>query len=103
MEHLIKTNGENGVLLNDTTSNETSGGIWKKTIYRGVGETVPLNSVVRIHYNAYFELNDEPYDSTVSFILHCYFYNLNKLIDKFSIYDVNPMNFNWEDLMFYPV
>jgi hypothetical protein len=68
MQHLIKTNGNDGVPLSGVPSSEAAGGIWKQVIYAGVGETPPLGSTVRIHYNAYFELNDEPYDSTVSFI-----------------------------------
>lgn len=67
MQHLIKTNGEDGTPLNGVPSSEATGGIWKQVIYTGVGETPPLGSTVRVHYNAYFELNDEPYDSTVSF------------------------------------
>ncbi|CAF1001523.1 unnamed protein product [Rotaria sordida] len=64
MQHLIKTNGDDGIPLNGIPSSEAAGGIWKQIIYSGVGETPPLGSTVRIHYNAYFELNDEPYDST---------------------------------------
>ncbi|CAF1939492.1 unnamed protein product [Rotaria magnacalcarata] len=64
MQHLIKTNGDDGTPLNGVPSSEAAGGIWKQIIYDGVGETPPLGSTVRIHYNAYFELNDEPYDST---------------------------------------
>ncbi|UJR10438.1 hypothetical protein I4U23_014642 [Adineta vaga] len=64
MKHLIKTNGHDGVPLDGIPSSEAAGGIWKKVIYEGVGETPSLGSTVRVHYNAYFELNDEPYDST---------------------------------------
>lgn len=64
MQHLVKTNGQDGVPLEGIPSSEAVGGIWKQVIYAGVGETPPLGSTVRIHYNAYFELNDEPYDST---------------------------------------
>ena len=67
MEHLIKTNGHDGVSLKDGTNENVLGGIWKQIIYAGVGETPPLGSSVRVHYNVYFELNDEPYDSTVRF------------------------------------
>ena len=68
MQHLVKTNGYDGVPMNSIPNSKAAGGIWKQVIYVGVGETVPIGSTVRIHYNAYFELNDEPYDSTVSFI-----------------------------------
>ncbi|CAF0848699.1 unnamed protein product [Adineta ricciae] len=64
MLHLIKTNGHDGTPLDGIPSSEAVGGIWKQIIYAGVGETPPIGSTVRIHYNAYFELNDEPYDST---------------------------------------
>ena len=65
MQHLIKTNGNDGVPLQNVPSSEAAGGIWKQVIYAGVGEMPSLGSTVRVHYNAYFELNDEPYDSTV--------------------------------------
>lgn len=61
MQHLIKTNG----IVQNVPSSEAAGGIWKQVIYAGVGEMPSLGSTVRVHYNAYFELNDEPYDSTV--------------------------------------
>jgi len=64
MEHLIKTNGIDGVPFTDVSTNEAPGGIWKQIIYAGVGEKPSLGSTVRLHYNAYFELSDEPYDST---------------------------------------
>ena len=67
MEHLIKTNGLDGVPFTDVSTNEAPGGIWKQIIYAGVGEKPSLGSTVRLHYNAYFELSDEPYDSTVRF------------------------------------
>jgi hypothetical protein len=72
MQHLIKTNGNDGTPLQGVPSSEAAGGIWKQVIYAGVGETPSLGSTVRIHYNAYFELNDEPYDSTVSLFLLIY-------------------------------
>jgi hypothetical protein len=65
MKHVFKTNAHDGLSLIDVPNHQAPGGIWKQTIYVGVGEQAPLNSTVRIHYNAYFELNDEPYDSTV--------------------------------------
>ncbi|CAF0833283.1 unnamed protein product [Adineta steineri] len=64
MQHIIKTNGTDGTPLDNVPSSEAAGGIWKQIIYAGVGETPSLGSTVRVHYNAYFELNDEPYDST---------------------------------------
>ena len=66
MKHLIETNGEDGIPLTEPSNGGAPGGIWKQTIYAGVGETPSLGSTIRIHYNAYFELGDEPYDSTVS-------------------------------------
>jgi hypothetical protein len=65
MHHLMKTNGIDAVPLDNMPSSEAPGGIWKQVIYAGVGEKPSLGSTVRVHYNAYFELNDEPYDSTV--------------------------------------
>lgn len=65
MQHLMKTNGIDGAILENVPSSEAAGGIWKQVIYAGVGEMPSLGSTVRVHYNAYFELNDEPYDSTV--------------------------------------
>lgn len=40
------------------------GGVLKRIITPGGGIPIPLGSRVRIHYNAYFEMNDEPFDST---------------------------------------
>ena len=69
MKHVLHTDAVSGVPIADASGVPAAGGIWKQTIYAGVGETPSLGSTVRIHYNAYFELNDEPYDSTVS-LLH---------------------------------
>ncbi|CAF4549977.1 unnamed protein product, partial [Rotaria magnacalcarata] len=44
MQHLIKTNGDDGAPLNGVPSSEAAGGIWKQIIYDGVGETPPLGS-----------------------------------------------------------
>lgn len=66
MKHVLRTDAISGVPIVDASGLPAAGGIWKQTIYAGVGETPSLGSTVRIHYNAYFELNDEPYDSTVS-------------------------------------
>lgn len=40
------------------------GKVKKKLIRAGSGSTVPENAVVTVHYNAYVEYDDEPYDST---------------------------------------
>lgn len=39
-------------------------GVLKRIINPGCGIVIPNGSRVRIHYNAYFEMNDEPFDST---------------------------------------
>jgi FKBP-type peptidyl-prolyl cis-trans isomerase len=43
---------------------EKDGGVFKRVIIPGSGLVIPKESRVRLHYNAYFELNDEPFDST---------------------------------------
>lgn len=40
------------------------GGVLKQVLKHGSGIEVPSDSVVRIHFNAYQEYADEPYDST---------------------------------------
>lgn len=40
------------------------GGVLKRTLIPGSGLQISHGSRVRIHYNAYFEMNDEPFDST---------------------------------------
>lgn len=39
-------------------------GVIKRVIESGSGLVIPIGSRVRVHYNAYFEMNDEPFDST---------------------------------------
>lgn len=39
-------------------------GVMKRVLVPGAGPVAPLGARVRIHYNAYFEHNDEPFDST---------------------------------------
>jgi FK506-binding protein 6 len=39
-------------------------GVLKRIINPGCGIVIPNGSRARIHYNAYFEMNDEPFDST---------------------------------------
>jgi FKBP-type peptidyl-prolyl cis-trans isomerase len=39
-------------------------GVFKRILIPGSGMVIPLGSRVRIHYNGYFEMNDEPIDST---------------------------------------
>lgn len=94
----MKTNGIDAVPLENTPSSEVPGGIWKQVIYAGVGEKPSLGSTVRVHYNAYFELNDEPYDSTVrcrSLISE----RVNAHLSS-SIFDVVRVNFNWVNSTF---
>ncbi|XP_067129630.1 inactive peptidyl-prolyl cis-trans isomerase FKBP6-like [Centruroides vittatus] len=38
--------------------------IFKKVLKRGFGKELPSKAFVTIHYNAYFEFRDEPFDST---------------------------------------
>lgn len=45
-------------------SPEKNNGVLKRMLIPGAGILIPDGSRVRIHYNAYFELNDEPFDST---------------------------------------
>ncbi|XP_062508080.1 inactive peptidyl-prolyl cis-trans isomerase FKBP6-like [Corticium candelabrum] len=40
------------------------GGMLKKVIRTGTGRAIPDGATVRVHYNAYLEYNDEPYDSS---------------------------------------
>ncbi|RNA40467.1 inactive peptidyl-prolyl cis-trans isomerase FKBP6-like [Brachionus plicatilis] len=40
------------------------GGVLKRTLIPGSGLPITPGSRARIHYNAYFEMNDEPFDST---------------------------------------
>jgi FKBP-type peptidyl-prolyl cis-trans isomerase len=49
--------------MSDITA-EKNGGVLKRRLVPGVGALILPGSRVRIHYNAYFEMNDEPFDST---------------------------------------
>jgi FKBP-type peptidyl-prolyl cis-trans isomerase len=49
--------------MEDITPNK-DGGVVKRILTPGYGVKVPVAARVRIHYNAYFEMNDEPFDST---------------------------------------
>ena len=40
------------------------GSVMKIILHHGAGGVVPPNSFCRVHYNAYKELDDEPFDST---------------------------------------
>ena len=40
------------------------GSVMKRVLIPGAGLLIPTASRVRVHYNAYFEMNDEPFDST---------------------------------------
>jgi FKBP-type peptidyl-prolyl cis-trans isomerase len=43
---------------------EKDGGVMKRILSPGVGLPIPNGSRVRIHYNAYYEMNENPLDST---------------------------------------
>lgn len=45
-------------------SDAQDGGVVKRMLIPGAGAVPSRGARVRIHYNAYFELNDEPFDST---------------------------------------
>lgn len=49
--------------MEDVTDGK-DGGVFKKVIKSGVGPLVPTGALVRIHYNAYRDFDDEPFDST---------------------------------------
>lgn len=49
--------------MTDISPNK-DGMVLKRILTPGSGIVVPLASRVRVHYNAYFEMNDEPFDST---------------------------------------
>jgi len=40
------------------------GGVMKAILKHGAGSVVPARSLCRVHYNAYFEYSDEPFDSS---------------------------------------
>ena len=40
------------------------GGVLKKILHEGVGNVVPQYSLCTVHYNGWFELADEPFDSS---------------------------------------
>ena len=40
------------------------GGVLKVILKHGAGSVVPARSLCRVHYNAYFEYSDEPFDSS---------------------------------------
>ncbi|VDI79492.1 FK506-binding protein 6 [Mytilus galloprovincialis] len=40
------------------------GGVKKRVLHPGGGSVVPEGAIVRVHYNAFLEYADEPYDST---------------------------------------
>ena len=40
------------------------GGVLKKIMKHGAGRVVPAKSLCRVHYNAYLEYSDEPFDSS---------------------------------------
>ncbi|CAF0767023.1 unnamed protein product [Didymodactylos carnosus] len=67
MSHIIKTDGRNGKKIGSVNSNSSQddhGGIWKQVLYVGSGHQLSQGITVKIHYSAYFEYMDEPYDST---------------------------------------
>ncbi|UJR10335.1 hypothetical protein I4U23_014541 [Adineta vaga] len=66
MQHIISTNGIDGrQMKNDNVlDTELKGGIWKETIHNGIGQKPTLGACVRLHYYAYFEHRDEPFDTS---------------------------------------
>ncbi|XP_057313767.1 inactive peptidyl-prolyl cis-trans isomerase FKBP6-like isoform X2 [Hydractinia symbiolongicarpus] len=48
----------------DMTVLTENGGVMKKIIKQGAGSIVPPRSLCRVHYNAYLEYSDEPFDSS---------------------------------------
>jgi len=49
--------------MTDITTDQDNG-VMKRVLENGSGLVITRGSRVRIHYNAYFEMNDEPFDST---------------------------------------
>jgi FK506-binding protein 6 len=49
--------------MEDISPNK-DGSVMKSIIHHGAGMVVPSNSLCRVHYNAYKELDDEPFDSS---------------------------------------
>ncbi|XP_070204131.1 inactive peptidyl-prolyl cis-trans isomerase FKBP6-like [Littorina saxatilis] len=49
--------------MEDVTENK-DGGVLKMVLEAGTGSVAPQGALVRVHYNAYKELDDEPFDST---------------------------------------
>ena len=42
-----------------------NGTVKKRVLRQGIGEVMPDDAVVRVHYDAYFEFNEVPFDSTI--------------------------------------
>ena len=49
--------------MEDISPNK-DGGVLKSILRHGAGAIVPPTALCRVHYNAYFEFNDEPFDSS---------------------------------------
>ncbi|CAF1397900.1 unnamed protein product [Adineta ricciae] len=66
MQHVILTNGVDGrYTYNDNLSDtEMKGGIWKEIFHNGIGQKPATGACVRLHYYAYFEHRDEPFDTS---------------------------------------
>lgn len=67
MQHIVFTNGVNGKYNyneNITDSEMNQGGIWKEIIHNGIGQKPTIGASVRLHYYAYFEHRDEPFDTS---------------------------------------
>ncbi|CAF2374758.1 unnamed protein product [Rotaria sp. Silwood2] len=67
MKHIIITNGYDGRYMSNGDMTETDlnqGGIWKEIIHNGIGLKPNIGASVRLHYYAYFEHRDEPFDTS---------------------------------------
>ncbi|XP_025091468.1 inactive peptidyl-prolyl cis-trans isomerase FKBP6-like isoform X1 [Pomacea canaliculata] len=64
------------VMQNSMEDISGDGGVFKKVLRPGAGPVVPRNSLVRVHYNAYKEGEEEPFDSS----------RLRTEVDKFHLF-----------------
>ncbi|CAF1529131.1 unnamed protein product [Rotaria magnacalcarata] len=67
MNHIVVTNSYDGrYVINDnlTGTDLNQGGIWKEIIHNGIGQKPTVTASVRLHYYAYFEHRDEPFDTS---------------------------------------
>ncbi|CAF1163189.1 unnamed protein product [Adineta steineri] len=66
MQYIVPTNGIDGRHITDKNMLETDaqGGVWKEIIHTGIGQKPTIGACVRLHYYAYFEHRDEPFDTS---------------------------------------